>query len=70
MLPGNVEAGNQTVYLRYQKESIYEARYFDLPVTVMVEEDVQPDVCQSLKERIHLDFFLVMKLEISNLGFE
>ena len=44
MLPENVEAGNQTVYLRVSEEGVDsdEARYFDLPVTVMVEEDVQP----------------------------
>ena len=44
VLPENVEAGNQTVYLRVSEEGVDsdEARYFDLPVTVMVEEDVQP----------------------------
>ena len=44
MLPENVEAGNQTVYLRVSEEGVDsdEARYFDLPVTVMVEEDIQP----------------------------
>ena len=70
MLPENVEAGNQTVYLRVSEEGVDsdEARYFDLPVTVMVEEDVQLDVCQSLKRANTLDF-LQMKPEISNLGF-
>ena len=43
-LPENVEAGNQTIYLRVSEEGVDtdEARYFDLPVTVVVEEDVQP----------------------------
>jgi len=43
-LPENVEAGNQTVYLRVSEEGVdsNEARYFDLPIVVKVEEDVQP----------------------------
>ena len=43
-LPENVEAGNQTVYLRVSEEGVdsTEARYFDLPIVVKVEEDVQP----------------------------
>ena len=43
-LPENVEAGNQTVYLRVSEEGVdsNEARYFDLPIIVKVEEDVQP----------------------------
>lgn len=43
-LPENVEAGNQTIYLRVSEEGVdsNEARYFDLPIIVKVEEDVQP----------------------------
>ncbi len=43
-LPENVEAGNQTIYLRVSEEGVDsdEARYFDLPIVVKVEEDVQP----------------------------
>ena len=43
-LPENVEAGNQTIYLRVSEEGADsdEARYFDLPIVVKVEEDVQP----------------------------
>ncbi len=43
-LPENVEAGNQTIYLRVSEEGVdsNEARYFDLPIVVKVEEDVQP----------------------------
>ena len=43
-LPENVEAGNQTIYLRVSEEGVdsSEARYFDLPIVVKVEEDVQP----------------------------
>ena len=44
LLPENVEAGNQTIYLRVSEEGVDsdEARYFDLPITIIVEEDVQP----------------------------
>ena len=43
-LPENVAAGNQTIYLRVSEEGVEssEARYFDLPIVVRVEEDVQP----------------------------
>ena len=43
-LPSNVEAGNHTVYLQIREEGVEssEARYFDLPVTVEVSEEVQP----------------------------
>ena len=43
-LPSNVEAGNHTVYLQIREEGVElsEARYFDLPVTVEVNEEVQP----------------------------
>lgn len=43
-LPENVEAGNQTIYLQVSEEGVdsNEARYFDLPIVVKVEEDVQP----------------------------
>ena len=43
-LPENVEAGNHTIYLRISEEGVdsNEARYFDLPIVVRVEEDVQP----------------------------
>ena len=43
-LPENVEAGNQTIYLRVSEEGVDsdEARYFDLPIVVKVEDDVQP----------------------------
>ncbi len=43
-LPENVAAGNQTIYLRVAEEGVEsnEARYFDLPIVVRVEEDVQP----------------------------
>ena len=39
-----VEAGNHTVYVRVVEEGVdaQDARYFDLPVTVQVREDVQP----------------------------
>ena len=39
-----VEAGNHTVYVRVVEEGVdaQDARYFDLPVTVQVKEDVQP----------------------------
>ena len=43
-LPSNVEAGNHTIYLQIREEGVEssEARYFDLPVTVEVNEEVQP----------------------------
>ena len=43
-LGDNVEAGNHTVYVRVVEEGVdaQDARYFDLPVTVQVREDVQP----------------------------
>ncbi len=43
-LPSNVEAGNHTVYLQIREEGVEssEARYFDLPFTVEVSEEVQP----------------------------
>ena len=43
-LPSNVEAGNHTVYLQIREEGVEssEERYFDLPVTVEVSEEVQP----------------------------
>ena len=39
-----MEAGNHTVYLQIREEGVEssEARYFDLPVTVEVNEEVQP----------------------------
>jgi hypothetical protein len=39
-----IEAGNHTIYVRVVEEGVdsEDARYFDLPVTVQVEEDVQP----------------------------
>ena len=43
-LPSNVEAGNHTIYVQIREEGVdsNEARYFDLPLTVEVNEDVQP----------------------------
>ena len=43
-LGSTVEAGNHTVYVRVVEEGVdaQDARYFDLPVTVQVKEDVQP----------------------------
>lgn len=43
-LPSNVEAGNHTIYVQIREEGVDsdEARYFDLPLTVEVNEDVQP----------------------------
>jgi hypothetical protein len=43
-LRSKVEAGNHTVYVRVIEEGVDsdEARYFDLPVTVQVPDDVQP----------------------------
>ena len=43
-LRSKVEAGNHTVYVRVIEEGVDsdEARYFDLPVTVQVRDDVQP----------------------------
>lgn len=43
-LGDNVEAGNHTVYVRVVEEGVdaQDARYFDLPVTIQVREDVQP----------------------------
>jgi uncharacterized membrane protein len=43
-LPSNVEAWNHTIYVQIREEGVDsdEARYFDLPLTVEVNEDVQP----------------------------
>ena len=43
-LPSNVVAGNHTIYVQIKEEGVDsdEARYFDLPLTVEVNEDVQP----------------------------
>ena len=43
-LPSNVEAGNHTIFVQIREEGVdsNEARYFDLPLTVEVNEDVQP----------------------------
>ena len=43
-LPSKVEAGFHTIYVRVIEEGVdsEEARYFDLPITVEVQADVQP----------------------------
>ena len=58
-LPENVEAGNQTIYLRVSEEGVdsNEARYFDLPIIVKVEEDVTTRKApNNSKERIYQIF--------------